>query len=241
MKSSIVLVLSFVLVQSVNAQNCDELFKQITDKVKRDRTSATVNGFDMACQIRVIMNDGQIYTEDMEITTQGKKYKYLSKKMNLYQDDKTSVVINTSDNTILITKPGSMMNANQYDQLTKIQDSVASYFAIQSCKKEWGLVDKNTGYYKMILLPKPKIKSKGVNSIAYGVAIDKMEVRKITIYYGPEAGDGIKEYEMVIKRMNDGKPQDPFLGSAINVIMEQGKLRSAYAGYSVIDKRNPVK
>lgn len=239
MKFLSAIVLSFLLSQQLVGQDCGAIFKQVLGKVKSDRNSVTDNGLLMSLRVRVTMNDGKIHSEDMTIALKGEKYKYSSKSMNLYQDEKVSVVVNSNDNSILITKSDPLLvKSNVYDQMNKLQDSVANYFDVKSCDKEWGLVDKNTGYYKMVLLPTEKLKGLGVNSIVYAVSTDKMEVRRINVYYDPEIANGIKEYEMLIADRNSGKVQYPFTGTAVGVVMTDGKLKNDYSGYSVIDKRN---
>lgn len=239
MKRILLLVFTFVSVCDLTAQDCNALFKQVTEKVKRERASASSNGFDMVTRILVTMEGGEVHTEKMDVKMSGHKYQYNSLATQMYQDEKTMVVVNTKENTVFISKPLPVsMRQNQFDQMMKLQDSLVNYFVIQSCEKEWGVVEKGTGYYKMVLLPKPKVKNMGVNSIVYWVAVDKMEVRKISIYYGPENASGIKEYEMIIDRIHNSLSQAPFPESAISMVMEGTKLRSAYAGYEVIDKRN---
>jgi len=238
MRSVFVLILLMAVIET-SAQDCTKLFHDVTQKLERDRTEASSKGFSMAFVVRVSMNDGKIHTQEMEVAMKGKKYMYSTKTMHLYQDEKASVVVNGVNNSILITKPDANISQSlQYQQIEKMQDSIASYFDVRSCSKEWGLVDKDMGYYKLVLSPKEKLKNMGVTSIVYAVTVDKMEVRRIQIFYDPARAEGIKEYDMVIKKRNETAIQSPFSGTAIGIVMEKDKLKSSYSNYSLIDKRN---
>jgi len=234
------LVLGFCLwsVQAWSQADCMEQFKKIQDKTRLMRAQSGKAGFEMDCRIIVTTADGGVYKDRMTMGTRGDKYKYTSRQYALYQDNKTMVVIQHDRRMVYLShsSPKSIREAEFADML-KLQDSLLRYMTLAGCEKEFGSVKSNEGYQKLRFIPGEKIKGAGLKSVTYWIESATEEVRKMSIDYAQNGNYRIRNYVIIIDKMNSSSTTAPFSGDAIAMAMDRGRLKAEYGAYQLIDKR----
>jgi|GEM_PF-3599944 len=219
--------------------DCEELFKKATDKVRSLRLVGTGRGFNSVYQVTVTGEDGSINREKVEFGALRDKYFYKTSQLDFYQDQKTLVMIHHDEKIIYLTGgKGRKREEDQHSAMIKLLDSLQKYLVFQGCSREFGTVHPGKGYTHVTFSPGAKLKSSGLKSIGYWLDADELAVRKIMVNYTPGSGYGVQKYEMVVDEMNISPSRDPYAGAAVDKVFRNNKVRQEYKSYRIIDKRS---
>jgi hypothetical protein len=220
-------------------QECQDLFKKATDKVRSLRMMSARNAFEMTASMVATPEKGAVVQERMEVVMQGDKYKYKTNQFSLYQDKKTTVVVQKDRKSVFLTNAVSEdRRKDQFAEMMKLQDSLQEHLLLRECAREFGTVLPGVGFTKVVFVPTKKLEGLGLRSIAYWIDATAVEVKKITLEYTPGSAYGMKRYELIIEKMNAQSKTVPFPGDAAGQVMQGGKLKGDVKDYELIDKRN---
>jgi len=232
----IILCLSGVI--AFGQDDCLQHFTRALDKTKSLRADAEKNGFQMDCRIIVTADNGKVSQEKVSVSTQGKKFRYITAKYELYQDAQTLLVIQHDRKVVYVSHPTpEKIRETQFMEMIELQDSLRRYMSLAKCEKEFGTVHPDEGYQKIRFVPGEKLKNSILKGVTYWVETSTGEVRKIAIDYKPGSDFLIKNYVMLIDKMSTKKPVVPFSGQALAVVMTGKKMKSAYSNYQLVDRR----
>ncbi|MBT1710547.1 hypothetical protein KK062_20045 [Fulvivirgaceae bacterium PWU5] len=227
-----------IAVHAQTQAECQELFTKATDKVRSLRLLSKKNAFEMTASVIVTPEKGVVVRERIEVVSLGDKYRYKTNQMELYQDAKTMVVLQHDQKSVFMTRPvGDKQRQNQFSEMMKLQDSLQQHLTIRQCTREFGTVQANVGYTKIVFVPGKKLERLGLKSVSYWIDAGTAEVKKISMDYAPGSSYGMKRYELVIEKMNAQTETEPFKGTALEQAMQQDKLKSQWKAYQLIDKR----
>ena len=219
-------------------EDCTSIFNKVVANATAKRKPAAATGFDISCSVRMVNDNNVVQKDEIEMKMMGTQYYYKAGAIALYQDEQTLVIVNAENRSVFLTRPmPDLYRQNQFDQISKLQDSVLRAYEVRSCAKEYGSVDPDRGYYKLVMQPGKNVKEGAVQSAVYWVTKDELEIKKIQVHYSANAGYGIKEYEMLINHMKVGGGAKPFQGRALEQVLVGTKLKESLATYQLIDKR----
>jgi hypothetical protein len=226
--------------QAQTSAECGELFKRVTDKVRSLRLISAKNSFQLVAYVTITPEKGPVVQESMEIVALGNRYRLKTNQYSLYQDEKTMIVVQHDQKSIFMTKPlPEKQRQNQFAEMMRIQDSLQQQLQIKGCSREFGTIQPNTGFTKIIFASTKKLEKMGYKSVAYWVHAETAEVKKISMDYLPGSTYKMKRYELVIEKMNTSAAEEPFKGEAAAQVMNRkGQLKSEFSSYQVVDKRN---
>jgi hypothetical protein len=234
------LILMVLMHVKVYAQeDCMAIFKKATDQVRSMRLLSKSNGFEMSCRVVITPEKGAAMHERMKIVSSNGKYQCSTEQYSLFQDEYTLVVIQRDKKNVFITRPlPEQLQQNQFTQMIKLQDSLQQHLIVKACVKEFGTVQNDEGYMKIVFVPDKRLEGLGLKSITYWIELEEYEVKKIAIDYTSGSVYGIKRYEMIVDAMNAQSTSTPFKGKALAQALQKDKLRDEFRNYQLIDKRN---
>jgi len=218
--------------------DCEELFKKATEKVRSLRLVGTGRGFNSVYHVIVTGEDGRVNREKVEFGALKDKYFYRTSQLDFYQDGETLVMIHHDEKVIYLTSgKGRKREEDQHSGMIRLLDSLQRYLVFQSCSREFGSVHPGKGYTHLVFNPGLKLKSSGLKSIGYWLDAEQLAVRKIMIDYTQGSGYGVRKYEMIVDEMDISPSRDPYAGTALDKVMRNNKVRQEFKSYRIVDKR----
>lgn len=241
MKRLIILTIGLAgsILLSASNDDCLNLFKRITEEARAQRVSMAKSGFEMNCHVKVTQAAGQIFEDDLKVRLHAKKYHYQSKSITMYLDDRNFVAIQNDSKIIFIAKAQAAVGQkDQFTQALSIMDSLQKHMIFKSCTKEFGTVRKDEGYHKIVFAPSGEIRKAGVDGIVYWLSEAEASVKKILVRYADGNEYGLKEYELIIDKLNYKYQGDVFKGESVGRVLKNNSLLPEFKNFQLVDKRN---
>jgi dipeptidyl aminopeptidase/acylaminoacyl peptidase len=232
------LLLSLILLSPLAGPPANnECKKLLTDAFAlfKQRQENPYKGLSVKYNVESTDNSGTISRQDISMRVFETKVLVESTDYTLYQDEQSVVAVRPSSNSIIISANASTdFRKLQFTNVIAGQDSLLNNIEIKSCSED-RIGEK---VYKKIICKIPERYSKGVvDEVTYWVDGSDKSLKRITIVYRKDSDYPIRLWTVQLNEMNTAFKTSPFDGTAVAVVLDNGKLKKQFAGYTVIDNR----
>jgi hypothetical protein len=244
MKKILIITISFLItIQGIPADNpdssdCLELIKKVYGKLTESVKPTSEKITHMNYTQTIKLNDnigGENYSSEVDLYTNKEKSYLISKEIEVYQDQQSSVSIIPNRRMIYISDyDGSESKKETIEHLAFLQDTLFSLCNVLECKD----IDQNNSTLKFIKLG---VSGQGqqlfkIMFLTFYVNMENNSLESIKLEYTPN--NKISYMNVTINLFDEDCKTDYLNTPVLSIVLQNnGMLLPAYQDYKLLDKR----